>query len=216
MKISVFGLGYVGTITAACLANDGHDVIGVDVNDSKVELANTGTSPIVEAGLDDLLHRVVEQGKLRATTDASAAINDSEVSFICVGTPGAPTGDFDLTHVRRVSEEIGASLRKNDRRHTVIVRSTMLPGTLETIVTPILEQCSGQKAGVDFGVCVNPEFLREGTSLKDFYSPPFTVIGCTDEITTAVVSQLYANIDASIITLSPKAAEMLKCACNCF
>src|SRR2546423_3178854 len=216
MKISIFGLGYVGSISAACFANDGHEVIGVDVNQAKVALVNSGASPVAEIGLNDLMRKVVAQGKLRATTDAAEAVSGSDFSFVCVGTPGHTTGEFDLRYVTRVSEEIGHSLRDKQERHIIIVRSTMLPGTLETVVIPILERYSDKTSGHGFGICVNPEFLREGSSVKDFYSPPFTVIGTTDRITAAAVSRLYANLDAPIITLSPKAAEILKCACNCF
>ena len=215
-KLSVFGLGYVGSVTAACFAREGHDVIGVDLNETKVNAVNSGHSPIAEAGLDHLIRDGVTQHKLRATVDADEAVNGSELSFICVGTPSAQNGDLDLNYVKRVSAEIGRALRRKREPHIVVVRSTMLPGTLETIVIPILEQSSGRKAGSDFGVCVNPEFLREGVSVEDFYSPPFTLIGSHDRTAAAAVHGLYAGIDAPILTVPPNTAEMVKCISNGF
>jgi GDP-mannose 6-dehydrogenase len=190
--------------------------LGVDVNQTKVDIINGGKSPIVEAGVGELIGEMVAGGKLRATTDSAEAVEGSEISLICVGTPSNPNGSLDLAYVKRVCKEIGGALETKRGRHTVVIRSTMLPGTIETVVVPTLEVYSGKKAGRDFGVCINPEFLREGTSLKDFYSPPFTLIGADEEDTAACVRRLYAGIDAPVLVVGVKAAEMVKYACNCF
>jgi GDP-mannose 6-dehydrogenase len=216
MRISIFGIGYVGCVSAACFARGGHEVIGVDVNPTKVEIINSGNSPIVEPEINDVIREVVKTGKLRATTDSAAAVNGSDVSLVCVGTPSKPNGSLDLGHVQRVCEEIGAAIGAKSERHTVVIRSTMLPGSIENVARPALEQASGKKTGDDFGLCVNPEFLREGTSLKDFYAPPFTLIGADDEQTAKIVSSLYSEIDAPVFVTSTKTAEMVKYVCNCF
>lgn len=216
MKISVFGLGYVGCVSAACFAKSGNDVIGVDVSQNKVDIINSGNSPIVESGMNALISEVVGAGRLRATTNALQAVIDSELSLVCVGTPSNPNGSLDLRYVKRVCEEIGAALTKKEARHTVVIRSTMLPGTIADVVVPALEGSSGKKAGPDFGVCINPEFLREGTSLKDFYAPPFTLIGADESDTAELVGQLYSEIDAPLFVSPVKTAEMVKYVCNCF
>ena len=216
MRLSVFGLGYVGCVSAACFAGEGHEVTGVDVSATKVEIINSGRSPIVEAGINELINEVVGAGRLRATTDSLAAVRDSEISLVCVGTPSQPNGSLDLAYVKRVCEEIGAALRIKSERHAIVIRSTMLPGTIDGVVIPALEASSKKKAGQDFGVCINPEFLREGTSLKDFYAPPFTLIGADDVEVAEKVSRLYNGIDAPLFTTSIRAAEMVKYTCNCF
>ncbi len=216
MKLSVFGLGYVGCVSAACFAKDGHEVIGVDVSQTKIDIINNGHSPIVEAGIGELIAEMVQAQRLRATTDAAEAIRDSELSLVCVGTPSNANGSLDLEYVRRVCEEVGEALAAKPERHTVVIRSTMLPGTIESLVVPALEESSGKKSGHDFGVCINPEFLREGTSLKDFYAPPFTLIGADDEDTARIVGSLYEKIDAPLFVTKAKSAEMVKYACNCF
>jgi GDP-mannose 6-dehydrogenase len=216
MKISIFGIGYVGCVSAACFAHAGHDVIGVDVNPTKVDIINSGKSPIVEPQMNELIHDVVKSGKLGATTDSMEAVQSSDISLVCVGTPSKPNGSLDLGHVARVCEEIGAALASKDTHHTIVIRSTMLPGSIESVAQPALEKTSRKQAGKDFGVCVNPEFLREGTSVKDFYAPPFTLIGADDEETAKIVSGLYTNIDAPIFTTTIKTAEMVKYVCNCF
>ena len=216
MKISIFGIGYVGCVSAACLARAGHEVIGVDVNPTKVNIINSGKSPIVEPQMNELIHDVVKSGKLRATTDSMEAVKSSDISLVCVGTPSKPNGSLDLGHVARVCEEIGAALATKDTHHTIVIRSTMLPGSIESVAQPALEKTSGKKAGKDFGLCVNPEFLREGTSVKDFYAPPFTLIGAGDEETAKIVGGLYSNIDAPVFTTTIKTAEMVKYVCNCF
>ena len=216
MKLSVFGLGYVGCVSAACFAKEGHTVIGVDVNANKAEMINAGDSPIVEEGIGPLLKEVVKANRLSATTDSAAAVRDSDVSLVCVGTPSNANGSLDLRYVTRVCEEIGAALKDKHRHHSVVIRSTMLPGTIESVVIPTLEKHSEKQVGIDFGVCINPEFLREGSSLKDFYAPPFTLIGADDEETTSTVRALYNGIDAPVIATSVKTAEMVKYVCNCF
>jgi GDP-mannose 6-dehydrogenase len=216
MKLSVFGLGYVGCVSAACFADDGNEVIGVDVNPTKVEIINSGKSPIVEDGINDLMAKVVKSGRLVATTDSERAIRESDLSLVCVGTPSNQNGSLHLRHVEQVCREIGAVLKTKEQRHIVVIRSTMLPGTIENTVVPALEETSGKKAVKDFGICINPEFLREGSSLKDFHAPPFPLIGADDEETVAAVRSLYARINAPVFTTSLKTAEMVKYVCNCF
>jgi len=216
MKISIFGIGYVGCVSAACFAHAGHDVIGVDVNPTKVDIINSGKSPIVEPQMNELIQDVVKTGKLKATTDSVMAVRTSDISLVCVGTPSKPNGSLDLGHVERVCQQIGAALATKTERHTIVIRSTMLPGSIESVVKPALEGSSRKKAGKDFGVCVNPEFLREGTSVQDFYAPPFTLIGADDDETANAVRSLYSNIDAPTFITATKTAEMVKYVCNCF
>lgn len=215
-RVSVFGLGYVGAVSVACLADRGHSVIGVDVNPAKVDLIGSGRSPIVEAGLEALLRKGVDEGRIRATTDTALAIQESDVSLVCVGTPSNSNGSLDLTYVQRVSEEIGAALARKEGYHVVVARSTMLPGSTGSTVIPALEEHSGKRLGSDFGVCFNPEFLREGTSIADFDDPPFTVIGADDERARSVLAALYAGIEAPLVNVSLREAEMVKYACNAF
>jgi len=216
MKLSIFGIGYVGCVSAACFARGGHEVTGVDLNPTKVGIINSGKSPIVEQGIDELIAEMVQAGRLRATTCATEAVNSSEVSLVCVGTPSNANGSLDLNHVTHVCEEIGAAIKNKRERHTVVIRSTMLPGTVENVVIPTLEKHSGKRANTDFGVCINPEFLREGSSLKDFDCPPFTLIGTDEEQTAILVRDLYADIKAPLYVTALKTAEMVKYACNCF
>jgi GDP-mannose 6-dehydrogenase len=216
MKLSIFGLGYVGCVSAACFAKEGHEVIGVDVNPTKIEIINKGKSPIVEEGISELINEVVSKGSLRATTDARDAIMNSEISLVCVGTPSNPNGSLNLEYIKGVCKEIGAALAQKKELHIVVVRSTMLPGTIQDVVIPTLEVYADKKVGRDLGVCINPEFLREGSSIKDFYAPPFTLIGADDEDVAAKVKNLYSQIDAPVYVTSIKAAEMVKYSCNCF
>jgi GDP-mannose 6-dehydrogenase len=210
VKISVFGLGYVGVVAAGCLAADGHEVIGVDPNASKIDLVNKRIAPIVEKDIAELIASAVEQGRLSATTDVHAAVLNSELSLICVGTPSQLNGSLDLRYVRRVCEEIGASIRGKVGFHVVVARSTMLPGTMRDVVIPTLEESSGKRAGVDFGVCNNPEFLREGTAVWDYRHPPKTVIGATDERSAELLASLYAGLEAPLIRTAIETAEMVK------
>lgn len=210
MKISIFGLGYVGTVSAGCLANDGHQVVGVDPVMTKVDLINAGKSPIVEAGLGRLVESAVSEGRLRATTDQNRAIRDTDLSFVCVGTPSQLNGNLDSTSVSRVCELIGDALREKQTRHTVVIRSTILPGTMRGVVIPAIEQHSGKRAGVDFGICNNPEFLREGSAIHDFQSPPKTVIGEFDQESGSLLASLYEKLSAPLIRTSIETAEMVK------
>jgi GDP-mannose 6-dehydrogenase len=216
MKISVFGLGYVGCVSSACLASRGHEVTGVDVSALKVEIINSGRSPIVEPGIDNLIYEAVRAGRLRATNDCTQAVRDSDVTLVCVGTPSNPNGSLDLSYIERVCREIGEAIHTKLDFHIVAIRSTMLPGSVESTVIPALESASGKKAGRDFGVAINPEFLREGSSIKDFNNPPFTLIGADDEMTTARLCSLYEEIGAPVITIGIKEAEMVKYASNCY
>lgn len=214
--ISIFGLGYVGAVSAACLADSGHDIIGVDVNPTKVEMIQEGVSPIVDQGLDELLRKGVVDGRIRATANAREAVLASDISLVCVGTPSNPNGSPNLAYVRRVSEQIGAALAVKPGYHVVVARSTMLPGSTEEVVIPTIEQASGKRARADFGVCFNPEFLREGSSIKDFADPPFTVIGADDERAAAALSDVYAALAAPLFVVPFKVAEMIKYANNAF
>jgi GDP-mannose 6-dehydrogenase len=216
MKLSIFGLGYVGCVSAACFAGNGHEVIGVDVNPLKVEIINGGRSPIVEPGIEELVSAAVKQGRLRATTDANEAVAESDVSLVCIGTPGNHNGSLDLSYIKRACQQIGEALASKARYHIVAMRSTMLPGTIEQTVIPTLEVFSGKRAGRDFGVAVNPEFLREGTSIYDFAHPPFTLIGADDEESALLLKRLYSSIDALLVNVGIKEAEMVKYACNSF
>lgn len=216
MKISVFGMGYVGCVSAACFADQGHDVIGVDINESKIEFINSGKSPVIEEGMDELIAGVVGNGKLIATMDTKKAINDSEITFITVGTPSKENGDLDLTYVERVAAKIGSLLANKDGFHIIVLRSTVLPGTTEDFLIPILEQNSGKKVYVDFDVYYNPEFLREGSSIEDFYNPPLTVVGTHDPSASSKLDEIYGFIDAPFLKNSIKAAEMLKYVNNSF
>ncbi|WP_296251071.1 nucleotide sugar dehydrogenase [Pseudomonas sp. UBA4194] len=214
MRISIFGLGYVGAVCAGCLSARGHDVVGVDVSKAKIDLINSGKSPIVEPGLGELLEQGINTGRLRGTTDFSEAIRATDLSMICVGTPSKKNGDLELNYIESVCREIGLVLRDKSSRHTIVVRSTVLPGTVKNVVIPILEDCSGKKAGIDFGVAVNPEFLRESTAIKDYDQPPMTVIGQFDDASGDVLQALYEELDAPIIRKDIEVAEMIKYTCN--
>ena len=214
MEISIFGMGYVGAVCSACLAGEGHDVIGVDPNKTKVDIINGGQSPIIEKGLDKAISTAVSKGRLRATMSATEAIQDTDISLICVGTPSQLNGSLDLKYVRNVCEEIGSVLKQKDQYHVVVIRSTVLPGTIRTVVIPTLEHSSGKKVGTDFGVASNPEFLREGTAIYDFYNPPKTVIGESDSRTGDLLQRLYSITDAPILRVDLETAEMVKYADN--
>ncbi len=210
MRISIFGLGYVGTVSAGCLADDGHEVVGVDPLPTKVDLINRGQSPIIETDIGEIIAATVKAGRLRATSDPVQAIRETELSFVCVGTPSQPNGNLDLRYIRRICEQIGEALKSKSARHTVVIRSTILPGTMHKMVIPTLEEFSGKKAGVDFGVCNNPEFLREGSAVKDFRQPPKTVIGESDQASGDILAALYKKLDAPLIRTNLETAEMVK------
>ena len=214
MKISIFGLGYVGSVSAASFAADGHEVVGVDVNPDKVAAVNSGRSPIVEPGLDTLLESGVAAHRLRATTSTAEAVADTDLSLICVGTPSRKNGSLDLKYLTRVCEQIGDALKNKDTYHVVVVRSTVLPGTTHGQVIPTLEAHSGKKYGEGFGVSVNPEFLREGTALKDFQHPPLTLVGHNHAWDAAPTRALYDRIEAPLYTTSIRVAEMMKYTSN--
>lgn len=206
----------MGAVSAACFAKDGHEVVGVDVNQAKVDIINSGKSPIVEEGINELIGETVASGRLRATTSVADAVENSDISLVCVGTPSNDNGSLKLDYVKRVSQQIGEAISGKSSGHIVVIRSTMLPGTVENLVRPTLEVFSGKKAGKEFEICINPEFLREGTSIKDFYAPPFTLIGTDSEEAAEILKRLYASVDAPFCITSVKAAEMVKYACNCF
>jgi len=210
LRVSIFGLGYVGTVSAGCLAKDGHEVIGADPVRTKVDLINSGHSPIIETAIGEIITSAVQSGALCATEDVGEAIRDTDLSFVCVGTPSQNNGNLDLHFVRRVCEQIGRALGQKAERHVVVIRSTILPGTMHTLVIPTLEEFSGKKAGVDFGVCHNPEFLREGSAVEDFYHPPKTVIGELDAASGDMLVTLYEKIEAPLIRTDLGTAEMVK------
>jgi GDP-mannose 6-dehydrogenase len=206
-------MGYVGVVCSACFARRGHEVIGVDINRDKIADINAGRAPIVEPGLSDLLAEVAGHS-LQATTSVAEAIARSDLSFIAVGTPSKANGDLDLSHVRHVCEQIGEALRDKADGHIVVIRSTVLPGTLRNLVIPTLETFSGKKSGKGFRVAVNPEFLRECTAIRDFDTPPFTIIGADEESTARTVASLYDGLPGEVVVKSPEVAEMIKYTCN--
>jgi GDP-mannose 6-dehydrogenase len=210
LRISVFGLGYVGAVSAGCLAYEGHDVVGVDPVPTKVDLINRGQSPIVETGIAEIIAATAKAGRLRATSDPSQAIRETELSFVCVGTPSQANGNLDLRYIRRICEQIGEALKSKNERHTIVIRSTILPGTMRKIVIPILEKSSAKKAAIEFGVCNNPEFLREGSAVNDFRCPPKTVIGELDQASGDALATLYQKVDAPLIRTDLETAEMVK------
>lgn len=216
MNVSIFGLGYVGAVSLACLARDGHQVIGVDIDAAKLAMLGEGTTPVVEEGMVDLVRRVVASGNVRVTDDVSSAILDSDVSLICVGTPSAPNGSQDQGAVLRLSADIGRALAKKTAPHVLVFRSTLVPGTVEKIVKPIIERESDKPEGKGFHLCFQPEFLREGTSIRDYDRPPFTIVGASDPYPVAVLRQLFGHLPCEFIETSIGTAEMMKYCCNNF
>src|ERR1700751_5502958 len=213
-SISVFGLGYVGTVTAACLAHLGHNLIGVDLSPTKVDAMQAGRSPIVEPRVSTLISEAHAARRLQATSDSESAVKTTEISFLCVGTPSLRNGKLDLGHIEPVCRDIGQVLKTKDAFHLVVLRSTVLPGTAETIVLPTLEKASGKKLGKDFGVCVNPEFMREGTAVADFLEPSITIIGAADPVHSKVLRELYSWVPGKVFETSFRSAEMVKYVCN--
>jgi GDP-mannose 6-dehydrogenase len=216
MNISIFGLGYVGAVSLACLAREGHRVIGVDVDAGKLELIADGKTPVVEEGMIELMAKVVAAGGVSVTTDAVQAVRDSELSLICVGTPSAANGSQDQGAVLRLAEQLGHAIRKIDRPHVFVFRSTLVPGTVENTLRPIIEQASGKREGVDFFACFQPEFLREGSSIRDYDSPPFTIIGTNHAYPEQVLRQLFGHLPCDFLVTSVRSAEMVKYCCNNF
>jgi GDP-mannose 6-dehydrogenase len=214
MRVSLFGLGYVGCVTATCLAKAGHTVVGVDVNAEKVAMVNAGTSPLIEPGLPELLRDVVGLGRLRATTSTEEAVAASDLALICVGTPGRANGRIDVDAVVRTGQLVGQALRKRAEPYTVVLRSTVLPGTAEQHLVPALLAGTGGRAVTR--VAVNPEFMREGSSLNDFARPPLTLVGCGDPATAALLRLLYESVEAPFVHVSIRTAEMAKYASNAF
>lgn len=216
MKISVFGLGYVGAVSCACLPELGHEVIGVDTNPAKVRMINDGQSPVVEEGINELIEAAIRAGKLRATDDVEAAVIGSEISLISVATPSNPNYTPNLSAVDTVIRSIGAAIRKKSGHHTIVLRSTVPPGTTEDRIRPILEEAVGRKVGDRLSLVFNPEFLREGTSVKDFHQPPQTVIGSLDEAGYVALEQMYAGLPGVVVRASCRVAESVKYLCNVF
>ena len=216
MRISIFGLGYVGSVSMACLARDGHDLIGVDVDPHKLDLIRSGRAPILEEGIQELTSQVVARGRVTVTDDPQQAIAGTEVSFVCVGTPASSNGSQDLSAIRRLAEQIGAALVTKGSHHLVVIRSTVRPGTVEQIIKPIIEQHSGKVEGRDFSLCFQPEFLREGSSIKDYDRPPFTVVGASEDRAVAPLRALFGHLPCQFVVTTIRTAEMLKYACNSF
>lgn len=214
--VSVFGLGYVGCVSAACLASRGRRVIGVDVNPAKLDGLRHGRSPIVESEIGELTAEVVAAGRLTVSADAHAAVLASDISLICVGTPSTSGGGLTTRYLEEVTAEIGLAIREKNRHHVVVYRSTMVPGTCEMLLIPLLERVSGKRAGIDFGVCVNPEFLREGTSVRDFFAPPKTVVGATDPASGDMVIDVYDGLPGPVFRVPIRVAEMTKYIDNSF
>ena len=216
MNISIFGLGYVGAVSLACLARDGHTVIGVDIDPSKLELIRQRRTPIIETGMRELMDSAVASGRVQVTTDATTAVRDSQVSFVCVGTPSRQNGSQDLSALERLCVELGAALRAKAAYHVFVVRSTVLPGTVEEMVGPLIERHSGHTRGRDFDVCFQPEFLREGSSIRDYDNPPFTVLGTDSSRAAAMIREIFTHLPCEFKVCSIRTAEMLKYVCNAF
>jgi len=215
MNISIFGLGYVGTVSAACFANEGHDVIGIDVNNIKVDIINSGKTPIIEKDLDNLVNTAVKNGKLKAHRDSKSAVLNSEVSFIAVGTPSKNNGSLNLDYIFSVIGEISKILIEKNEFHTIAIRSTIIPGTVDKCIE-IVEDITSKKHGTDFGIVSNPEFLREGNAIYDFYNPPYTIIGTTSEKAESKIQEIYSFLDAPFYCYDVKVAEIMKYANNSF
>jgi len=214
MKICVLGLGYVGAVSAGCLAKDGHEVIGVDPERTKVDLINAGKTPIIEKDIGEIIHEQVAAGRLRASTEVGDAVRHTDMALVCVGTPSLPNGGIDLTYIKRVCQQIGETIATHPGAPVIVMRSTMLPGTMREVVIPILEKYSGKKAGEEFGLCINPEFLREGTAVHDYYHPPKTVIGEVNKASGDLLASIYAKLPGPMIRTDIETAEMVKYADN--
>ncbi len=216
MNISIFGLGYVGAVSLACLSRDGHDVIGVDIDQTKLDLIMAGKTPVVEEGMVDLMASVAASGKVTVTTDPQRAVFDSEISLVCVGTPSAANGSQDQGAILRLAAEIGRAIGEKDKPHVVVFRSTLVPGTVEDVLRPIIEEKSGKKDGTGFFLCFQPEFLREGSSIRDYDGPPFTVVGANHAYPVDQLRALFGHLPCKFIDTSVRSAEMMKYCCNNF
>jgi GDP-mannose 6-dehydrogenase len=216
MRISIFGLGYVGAVSLACLVRDGHEIIGVDVDRAKLELISAGTSPVVEEGMVDLMNRAAASGRIRVTVDAAQAVHDSEISLVCVGTPSAANGSQDQSAIVRLAEVMGKALARKSVPHVIVFRSTLMPGSVEDVLRPIIERASGKRDGVDFHLCFQPEFLREGSSIRDYDKPPFTVVGANHPYPVQQLRTLFGHLPCKFIETSVRSAEMMKYCCNNF
>lgn len=214
MRVSVFGIGYVGTVVAACMADEGHHLVAVDIAPDKVNAINVGHSPIIEPGLPKMIERAVREGRLSATNDVVKAIETTELSFVCVGTPSLPNGNLDLKYVQQIAADIGAALRDKKAYHMVVVRSTILPGALERSIIPILRERSGKEPGRDFGLAYYPEFLRESSAIEDFRNPETVVIGAMDDCTAQTLRDLNRDNDAAVYVVDPRTAASIKYANN--
>jgi GDP-mannose 6-dehydrogenase len=216
MKISIFGLGYVGAVSLACLARDGHTVIGVDIDRTKLDLIRGGKTPVVEEGMVELMARVTASGRVSVTDDAMRAVVRSDISLICVGTPSAANGSQDLSATLNVARELGRALRAKEDMHVFVFRSTLVPGSVEETLVPVMEKESGKRNGREFHVCFQPEFLREGTSIRDYDKPPFTIVGASNEAAVVRLRELFGHLSCEFHVTSIRAAEMLKYSCNNF
>ena len=216
MKISIFGLGYVGAVSLACLVRDGHEVTGVDVDPAKLDLIRSGKTPVVEEGMVELMARVAASSRVSVTTDVLQAVRDTELSLVCVGTPSAPNGSQDQGAILRLAADIGKAIGEKAQPHTVVFRSTLVPGTVEGVLRPIIERASGKTDGEGFFLCFQPEFLREGSSIRDYDQPPFTVIGANHVPPVERLRELFGHLPCKFIQTSVRAAEMMKYTCNNF
>lgn len=216
MKISIFGLGYVGAVSLACLSRDGHEVVGVDIDRAKLDLISSGKTPVVEEGMVALMAAVAARGRIVVTADAQQAVRDTDISLVCVGTPSAANGSQDQTAVLRLATEIGKAIATKQSPHVVVFRSTLVPGTVEDVLRPLVEAASGKKDGEGFFLCFQPEFLREGSSIRDYDKPPFTIVGANHPVPVARLRELFGHLPCKFIETSVRSAEMMKYCCNNF
>lgn len=216
MKISIFGLGYVGAVSLACLVRDGHDVVGVDIDRAKLELIMAGKTPVVEEGMVELMEQIASCGRAKVTTLARQAVNESDISLVCVGTPSATNGSQDQGAVLRLAAELAQAIRDKAQPHVVVFRSTLVPGTVEEVLRPLMEAQSGKKDGVGFHLCFQPEFLREGSSIRDYDKPPLTVVGANHAYAVERLRALFGHLPCKFVQTSVRAAEMMKYTCNNF
>jgi GDP-mannose 6-dehydrogenase len=216
MNVSIFGLGYVGAVSLACLARDGHRVIGVDIDRTKRDLIAAGKTPVVEAGMVELMAQVVASGRVSVTQDVERAVHESDISLVCVGTPSAANGSQDQSALRRIAQQIGGALRHKRDGHVVVFRSTVVPGTVEEALRPLLERESGKQAGSGFHLCFQPEFLREGSSIRDYDHPPFTIVGSASAEGADALRALFGHLPCQFVVTSVRAAETVKYCCNNF